>query len=67
MSILNRSVKDYKRHLGMKLIDLDLVGAHPAVHNVFSTCELHVAFLQTHVRGIISLNNLVQRDHELLQ
>ena len=28
--------------------------------------ELHVPLLETNVRGVISLDNLVQRDHEFL-
>ena len=66
MSILDRSVKDCKRHLSAKLIDLDAVGAHAPVHNVLPTRELHIPLLQTKVRGIVSLDNLVQRDRELL-
>ena len=34
--------------------------------NVFLTRELHVPLLNTNVRGVVSLNNLVQRDGELL-
>ena len=53
-------------NLGTKLVDLNPVGTHPTIHDVFPTRKLHVPFLQTHVRGIISLNNLVQRDREFL-
>ena len=60
-----KSVKDYNRHLGVQLVDLDPVGAHPPVHDVFSMHQLHVPLLKANVRGIISLDNLVQRDHEL--
>ena len=50
----------------MKLINFDPVGAYPPVHDVFLMRKLHVPLLQTHVRGIVSLNNLVQRDRKLL-
>ena len=66
MSILDQSVKDCKRHLGAKLIDLNPIGAHPPVHDILSTRKLHVPLLKTNVRGIVSLNNSVQRDRKLL-
>ena len=36
------------------------------VHDVLPTCELHIPLLQTDAGGIVSLDNLVQRDRELL-
>ena len=53
-------------HLGAELIDLNPVGAHPPVHDVLPMRQLHVPFLQTYVRGVVSLNDLVQRDRKLL-
>ena len=52
--------------LGVQRIDLDLIGAHPPIHDVFLMRELHVPFLQTNIRGVVSLDNLVQRDRKLL-
>ena len=66
MLILDLSVKDYKRHLSAKLIDLDPVGAHPPIHDVFSTRKLHVSLLDTNGGGVVSFDNSVQRDRELV-
>ena len=63
---LTRASRITSTNLGTELIDLDPVGTHPTIHDVFLTRKLHVPFLQTHVRGVVSLNNLVQRDCELL-
>ena len=43
-----------------------MVGTHLSIHNVLPTRELHVPLLQTNIGGIVSLDNLVQGDRELL-
>ena len=44
-----KSVKDCKRHLGAKLIDLNAIGTYPPVHDVFPTRKLHIPLLETNV------------------
>ena len=53
-------------NLGTQLINLDPVSAHAPIHNILSTRKLHIPLLNTNVRGVVSLDNLVQGDRELL-
>ena len=66
MSILDLSVKDYKRYLSAKLVNLDSVGAHPPIHDVFPTRQLDVPLLKTNGRSVVCLDDSIQGNRELV-